>query len=57
MAVQIGLLLLIRYDDTVKIEPMNDAMMPYSPSAISLKHSTRFKTDLEKKTILCRLNC
>ena len=49
MAVQIGLLLLIRYDDTVKIEPMNDAVMPYSPFAISFKHSTKFKTDLEKK--------
>ena len=49
MVVQIGLLLLIRYDDTVKIEPMNDAVMPYSPFAISFKHSTRFKTDLEKK--------
>ena len=49
MAVQIGLLLLIRYDDTVKIEPTNDAVMPYSPFAISFKHSPRFKTDLEKK--------
>ena len=57
MAVQIGLLVLIRYDDTVKIEPINGAVMPYSPFAISFKHSTRFKTDLEKKTILCRLNC
>ena len=49
MAVQIGLLLLIRYDDPAKIEPMNDTVMPYSPFAISFKHSTRFKTDLEKK--------
>ena len=40
----------IRYDDTVKIEPMNDVvLMPYSSFAISFKHSTRFKTDLEKK--------
>ena len=50
MAVQIGLLLLIRYDDKVKIDPMNDAVMQYSPFAISFKHSTRFKTDLEKKS-------
>ena len=31
MTVQIGLLLLMRYDDTVKIEPTrNDAVMPHS---------------------------
>ena len=31
MVVHMGLLLLIQYDDTVKIEPTtNDAVMPYS---------------------------
>ena len=50
MAVQIGLLLLIRYDDTVKIEPTNDAVMPYSPFAISFKHSARLKQTWKRKT-------
>ena len=31
IALQIGLSLLIRYDDTVKIEATNDAVMTYSP--------------------------
>ena len=65
MAAHTGLLLLIRYDDTVKTEPTtNDTGMLYSPlklfpNILLSKNTNEYeiKTDLEKKNLLCKLNC